>query len=143
MISPPPNLPPPQANSTAWRRLAHVAVVAIAFALAFVLRIPLCPFAIITRRPCPGCGLTRAGVALLQGHLHDAVHFHPLVIPIVPIVALAVLHGTYNYVRHGRWYSFAFVQSRTITIGTIILGVALIAVWIARFFGVFGGPVAV
>jgi len=82
-------------------------------------------------------------VALLRGHLHEAVHFHPLVIPIVPIVAVVVLQGTYNYVRHGRWYTFAFVQSRTMTIGTIALGVALIGVWIARFFGAFGGPVPV
>jgi hypothetical protein len=143
VIPPPPNLPPPRANSTPWRRAANVAGVAIAFALAFVLRIPICPFAIITRHPCPGCGLTRAGVALLQGHIHDAVHLHPLVIPVVPIVGLAVLHGTYNYIRYGRWYSFAFVQSRTMTIGTIILGVAVIGVWIARFFGAFGGPVSV
>lgn len=143
MISPPTTSPAPRANSTPLRRAGGVALVACAFVLAFVLRIPLCPFAIVTRHPCPGCGLTRAGVALLQGHLHDAMHLHPLVIPIVPIVGLVVLQGTYNYVRHGRWYTFAFVQSRTITIGTIILGVALIAVWIARFFGAFGGPVAV
>jgi hypothetical protein len=54
-----------------------------------------------------------------------------------------VLHGTYNYVRYDRWYTFAFVQSRTITMGSILLGVALVAVWIARFFGAFGGPVPV
>jgi hypothetical protein len=143
VISPPPNLPDQRANSTLWRRIANVAAVSAAFVLAFVLHIPLCPFAIITRHPCPGCGLTRAGVELLQGHLHDALHFHPLVIPIVPIVALVVLQGTYNYVRYNRWYTFAFVQSRTITIGTIIIGVALISVWIARFFGAFGGPVPV
>ncbi len=143
MIPPPPNLPAPRANSTPWRRIANVALVAIAFALAFIFRIPLCPFAIVTRHPCPGCGFTRAGVALLQGHLNDAVHFHPLVIPVVPLVALAVLHGTYNYVRYDRWYSFAFVQSRTITIATMIIGVALLSVWIARFFGAFGGPVSI
>lgn len=113
------------------------------FVLAFVFRIPLCPVAIITQHPCPGCGLTRAGVALLQGHIHEAVHFHPLVVPIVPIVGLAVLHGIYNYVRHGRWYSFASAQTRTITVGSIVLGVALIGVWVARFFGAFGGPVPV
>jgi hypothetical protein len=143
VIPPPSTLPAPRANSRPWRRAANVAIIAIAFALAFVFRVPLCPFAIITRHPCPGCGLTRAGVALLQGHIHDAIHLHPLVIPIVPIVALAVLHGTYNYIRYNRWYSFAFDQSRTITIGSILIGVALISVWIARFFGAFGGPVPV
>lgn len=141
MIPPPPILPPPRANSTPWHRAAHVGAAVAAFALAFVLRIPLCPFAIVTRYPCPGCGLTRAGVELLQGHLHEAFHLHPLVIPIVPIVGLVVLHGTYNYVRYNRWYTFAFVQNRLVTGGALILGVALFAVWIARFLGAFGGPV--
>lgn len=143
MIPPPPHLPAPDTTSTPRRRAANVGIFVLAFALAFVLRVPLCPFAIITRHPCPGCGLTRAGVALLQGHLDDAMHLHPLVIPIVPIVGLVVLQGTYNYIRHNRWYTFAFVQSRTITVGAIVLGVALIAVWVARFFGAFGGPVPV
>lgn len=114
-----------------------------AFALAFVLRIPLCPFAIVTRHPCPGCGLTRAGVELLQGHFHEAFHLHPLVVPIVPIVGLVVLHGTYNYIRYSRWYTFAFVQNRLVTVGAILLGVALFTVWIARFLGAFGGPVPI
>jgi hypothetical protein len=143
VIPPPANLTSDQTNSTPLRRAGNVALVVLAFVIAFAFRIPLCPFAIVTRHPCPGCGLTRAGVELLQGHLHDALHLHPLVIPIVPIIAIAILQGTYNYVRHNRWYTFAFVQSRTITIGTIVLGVAVIAVWIARFFGAFGGPVAV
>lgn len=120
-----------------------MAIVLAAFVLAYVLRIPVCPFAIMTRHPCPGCGLTRAGVALLQGHLDEALHWHPLVLPIVPIVGLVVLQGTYNYVVHNRWYTFAFLQSRVVTIGAILLGVALIGVWVARFFGAFGGPVSV
>jgi len=126
-----------------WRRAANLGLIAVAFVLAFVLRIPLCPFAIITRHPCPGCGLTRAGVALLQGHLDEALHLHPLVIPIVPIVGLVVLQGSYNYIRYGRWYTFAFVQNRIVTVGAIVLGVVLMGVWLARFFGAFGGPVPI
>lgn len=143
MISPPTNLPASQATTTPWRRAANVGLVAVVFIIAFVFRIPLCPFAIVTRHPCPGCGLTRAGVALLQGHLDEAFHWHPLVIPIVPIVGVIVLQGVYNYVRHGRWYTFAFVQSRTVTVGAILLGIAVIGVWVARFFGAFGGPAPV
>lgn len=143
MISPPTNLPDVRANSTISRRIANVALVVFVFVLAFAFRVPLCPFSIITRHPCPGCGLTRAGVELLQGHVHEAFHLHPLVIPIVPIFAIIVLQGTYNYIRYNRWYTFAFLQHRMITIGTIILGVVTIGVWIARFFGAFGGPVPV
>ncbi len=143
MIPPPTNAVATTTNTSALRRAFNVAIVAAAFVLMYLLRVPICPFAIITRHPCPGCGLTRAGFSLLQGDLHEALHLHPLVIPIVPIVALVMLHGTYNYVRWGRWYTFAFVRNRMITIGSIVLMGAMIAVWIARFLGAFGGPVAV
>jgi hypothetical protein len=143
VISPPTNLPPPQSNTTPLRRAGNIALIATVFVVAYVLHIPVCPFAIVTRHPCPGCGLTRAGVALFTGHFDEAFHLHPLVVPIVPIVAVVVLQGTYNYVRHGRWYTFAFLQHRVVTIGAILLGAVMFAVWIARFFGAFGGPVAV
>lgn len=68
---------------------------------------------------------------------------HPLAIPIVPMVALLVVQGSYTYVRHGRWRTFAFEPSRIVTIGAIILGAAMLFVWIARFLGMFGGPVPV
>ena len=32
----------------------------------------ICPFAIITGLPCPGCGLTRAGILVLTGQFHAA-----------------------------------------------------------------------
>ncbi|MRG90957.1 DUF2752 domain-containing protein [Polyangium spumosum] len=133
----------PAPRGSALGRAARLAAVAAAFGLAVALRIPLCPFALITRHPCPGCGLTRAALALATGDLHEALHLHPLVIPVVPVVALVLLQGSYNYVRHGRWYTFAFQQTRWITLGSIVLAVAMIAVWFVRFFGLFGGPVPV
>ncbi len=111
--------------------------------LAVAVRFPLCPFALVTRHPCPGCGLTRAGLALAVGDLDAALHYHPLVIPVVPVIAFLMLQGSYNYVRHGRWRTFAFLQARWVTVSAIVLSVAMTAIWIARFFGFFGGPVAV
>ncbi|MDC0745756.1 DUF2752 domain-containing protein [Polyangium mundeleinium] len=141
--SPVPRLSPPRPQGSALGRAARLALVGAAFAVAVAVRFPLCPFALITRHPCPGCGLTRAALALATGDLREAIHFHPLVIPVVPVVALLLLQGSYNYVRHGRWYTFAFQQTRFVTLGSIVLAVAMIAVWFARFFGAFGGPVAV
>jgi hypothetical protein len=37
-----------------------------------------CPFYLLTGRPCPFCGLTRAFCAIAKGHLDKAVHFHAL-----------------------------------------------------------------
>jgi len=130
-------------KGSALGRAARLVAVAAAFGLAVALRIPLCPVAFVTRHPCPGCGLTRAALALATGDLREAIHYHPLVIPVVPVVAIVLLQGSYNYVRHGRWYTFAFQQTRVVTLGSIVLAAAMIAVWFVRFFGLFGGPVPV
>jgi hypothetical protein len=42
------------------------------------LGLVLCPFRRITHLPCPGCGMTRALLALLRGDLHSALAVHPL-----------------------------------------------------------------
>ena len=36
-----------------------------------------CSFHSITGLPCPGCGLTRSVLALLQGHVKDSLLLHP------------------------------------------------------------------
>lgn len=37
-----------------------------------------CPIKFITGISCPGCGMTRAVIAALQLHFHQAFYFHPL-----------------------------------------------------------------
>src|SRR4051812_16948199 len=69
-------------QSTPLSRAARLGLVALAFIAAVAFEVPLCPFAILTRHPCPGCGLTRGTLALLHGHLGEALRFHPLV-PVV------------------------------------------------------------
>jgi len=39
-----------------------------------------CWFQAMIGVPCPGCGSTRAAVALLQGNLSEALFWHPLII---------------------------------------------------------------
>lgn len=48
-----------------------------------------CPFKVASGLPCPGCGLTRACVAFLQGDLTTSFYFHPLGVPLV-LAAVAV-----------------------------------------------------
>lgn len=37
-----------------------------------------CPFKSLTGHPCPGCGMTRASLAMIRGDWAAMVRFHPL-----------------------------------------------------------------
>jgi hypothetical protein len=137
------NQSPSTPTSTPLGRAARLGLVALAFVAAVAFDVPLCPFAILTRHPCPGCGLTRGTLALVHGHLGDALRFHPLVPVVTPLVALVFGWNAFSYVRHGRWTAVEGLQGRWITRAAAILGAVMLAVWVARFLGALGGPVVV
>jgi hypothetical protein len=94
--------------------------------------------------PCPGCGLSRAGRQLLSGELDAALVLHPLSPLVVPLVAAGVVCA----VRVERWGALhpalSCTNARTAAdAASVILAAALVAVWIARFWGAFGGPAPV
>lgn len=124
-------------------RAARVGLMFGGFALAVLLNVPLCPFAVLTRHPCPGCGLTRATLALLHGDVAESLHFHPLAGIIAPLVAIMLAYNTYSYIRFGRWAATEGVTNRWVIRFGVALAIATLALWIARFFGAFGGPVPV
>jgi hypothetical protein len=126
-----------------WGRFGRVSVVAAVVGLAVLFSVPLCPFAIVTRHPCPGCGLTRATLALARGDVTSALHFHPLAPVVVPLVVGAIVYNTFVYLRAGKSAATESLQGRWITLAGIALAALMVGVWIARFFGAFGGPVPV
>src|ERR1043165_4761974 len=56
-----------------------------------------CFFHRMTGIPCPGCGLTRSVLALLQGHVHDSIRLHPFgplaFLTLVAALATAIMPG--------------------------------------------------
>lgn len=50
-----------------------------------------CPIVTLTGFPCPGCGLTRAGIALLHFRFAEAVHMHPMIYPIAVFVLVFLI----------------------------------------------------
>ncbi|MGK4004371.1 DUF2752 domain-containing protein [Sorangium sp. So ce1036] len=117
--------------------------VAAALGLAVACGVPLCPFAIVTRHPCPGCGLTRATLALAQGRVAEALRFHPLCPVVAPLVIAALAYNAAIYVKEGRIAAAESLQGAWVTRLGLALSAAMLAVWIARFFGAFGGPAPV
>jgi hypothetical protein len=97
--------------------------------------------ALALRVPCPGCGMTRATLALLHGDFSRAFALHPLSPLIVPLAAGWLLSQGLGYVRQGA-ASRALAVPRSIELLAAALVLLLFVVWVARFFGCFGGPVS-
>jgi hypothetical protein len=131
------------------RLTARRALIAVALGLlgsvAAAFGPPFCPLALTFDVPCPGCGLTRATVALLSGDLGAAIAFHPLSPILAPLFAGAIGLVLLDYVRGpGRQLvPPAWWTSRAMTVVASVLMVLMLGVWGARFAGAFGGPVPV
>lgn len=103
-----------------------------------------CPTAAVLHVPCPGCGLTRATLAALGGDWSQAFSLHPLFWLLSPLFVFLLSVVGLSYIR-GR--SVAPFLGRVSPVWVTAFGVALslltTGVWLARFYGAFGGPVPV
>jgi hypothetical protein len=117
------------------RALIPVAILALLVASDFLL----CPIKLVLGFPCPGCGVTRATFSLLTGDLSAALHHHPLVWLITPLVlwtlgritlvsAGLVSPTSYDPVdRLPKWFWWMAMM-------------VLLGVWVIRLAGGLGGP---
>ncbi len=46
-------------------------------------KVQICIFRIFSGLPCPGCGLTRAGTAMLRGNWAESFRMHPFLLPVL------------------------------------------------------------
>lgn len=127
-------------------RLALLTLLLGAFAIAVHTDFPLCPMASSFGIPCPGCGLTRATLALFRGDVRGALQLHPLVWLLAPLFVSFVGAATLELVRGPtprprkpriNW------TSRSMNLAATALLVLTLSVWLARFAGYLGGPVPV
>jgi len=125
------------------RRLGVMFAFGAACAAVVLLSIPVCPTAIILHIPCPGCGLSRASMALLRGDFARAFSIHPAVFIVVPVLGLYMLGQVATFVNP-EWTRLAkLLRNKWLERSIIAMMIVVIALWIARFFGAFGGPVPV
>jgi hypothetical protein len=103
-----------------------------------------CGFAHVFHAPCPGCGSTRAMLALASGDLAGLVRYNPLA-PLMSLLVAALVGqalgsllatGTFRRVGDGK---LGAVVSR----GVMVVASLEVLLWLARFAGFFGGPVPV
>lgn len=131
--------------SRAPRFLLVVALAAL-FAVAVQTEFPLCPMASTFGVPCPGCGLTRATMALLRGDLKAALGFHPLVLLLTPLFSGFLGVALWELLRDAKRPTpkplFDWSARRLSIAGSALL-VLVLGVWLVRFAGYLGGPVPV
>jgi hypothetical protein len=133
------------ATDTRARRAGGAFSLLLVLGLALHFELLPCPFAAVLSVPCPGCGLTRAAGLLLRGDWHGALALHPLSPLLVPGVVALVIWRLSRYVtggEPGRWLASARVARSSEVLVLLLLG-AVVGVWVARFFGAFGGAVPV
>lgn len=86
-----------------------------------------CPVRLCTGIPCPGCGLSRAYLALLRGDPAGAFTFHPMFWA-VPLILLCC-------------FLYSRKQKRSYLALAILLGTGFVVLWLIRLIS--GDPLTV
>ena len=75
----------------------HILAIILAFtALLFFYYIWVCPFKLLFKTPCMGCGMTRSLMYALRLDFKNAFHFHPLWFTVPPVVIYLYFKKTIN-----------------------------------------------
>lgn len=125
---------PPFASLLASQSTCRIAtVVALAQVGLVAADLPAwrCPILDATGLPCPGCGLTHACVALLQGDWRTALVAHPAAPAVLCALALLGIGAALPAAAHLRLVVIVADAERITRATWIVLGV-LLGTWIWR-----------
>ncbi|MYC76125.1 DUF2752 domain-containing protein [Candidatus Poribacteria bacterium] len=87
-----------------------------------------CIFHLVTDVPCPGCGMTRACLALTHGHFADAWHYHPFSFL---VIGLAMGMAFFSAWLKNAWTRCPPVTRNLIAISGTVL---CLSVWIHKLW---------
>ncbi|MFO0663420.1 MAG: DUF2752 domain-containing protein [Polyangiaceae bacterium] len=123
-----------------WRRALLLSGFLVAFAFTLSYGWLRCPTATWFHIPCPSCGSSRAVLSVVHGAWDP--HMNPFGLVVAPLLLtfglraiwLLATRGNVLLLAEGR---FGGALKRV----AIVLLVLEVALWVLRFFGLFGGPV--
>ena len=58
---------------------------------------------------CPGCGLQRSMIFLLEGNLKDSLITYPALIPTIILLVYLMLHLIFKFKKGHKWLIFIFI----------------------------------
>jgi hypothetical protein len=122
----------------AIKALWHAALPLLVLGVIAVVDFPVCPTRISFGVPCPGCGLTRATVAMMHLDVAGVLRFHPLAPILSPLVLWSFCKPV--LVQLG-WIKPEWLKKipRVPQAFWVAIGLALLVLWIGRLAGYFGG----
>ncbi len=86
---------------------------------------PVCPMYAILGIPCPGCGMTRATHALLEGRVAESLYYNPLAIPVDLFIVVYAIWYTVDVVqgkdRINRYLKYTWTPKVYIPVMAVIL----------------------
>ncbi len=101
-------------------------------------------FARVVHLPCPGCGSTRAVIALAHGDLHGVFRYNPLGPAVALLLGVLAAQSLSSVFRYGDFRAAGEGRLGSVAKRGLFVVCALeVILWVARFFGVLGGPVPV
>ena len=87
-----------------------------------------CILHLVTDVPCPGCGMTRACLALTQGHFADAWRYHPFS---YLIIGLTIGSAFFPMWLKNAWTHCSSITRNTIAVGGVVL---CLSTWIYKLW---------
>ncbi|TDW26393.1 uncharacterized protein DUF2752 [Breznakia blatticola] len=82
-------------------KIKDILLIGLGLMIAFFILGYYCPISTVIGIPCPGCGMTRAMIQLLQFNIEDALYFHPLCI----IFVFYTLWMMILFIKHRSFYN--------------------------------------
>jgi len=117
-----------------WQLLLIELAVLVVLVVSYHFHLPIgCPFKMLTGIPCPGCGGTRALMALLHGHIWEAIMTNPFSVLVILFAIIAPVWQFVDCYRNTKTLQRA-MTSKWPTPALILIAVLVLANWIWNIY---------
>jgi len=70
---------------------------------------------------CPGCGMQRALIVLLRGHLWQSLRLYPALMPVLFMIVFLGLHLLFKFKNGAAILKYLFIGNASLIMGNYVL----------------------